>query len=197
MASLVLAGDTSGSITVSAPAISGSNTQTLVAITGTLAPVVSGTAVATTSGTSVDFSSLPSWVKRVTVMFSQVSTSGSSALTLRLAGSGGVEATGYLSASGGATSGGAGNAASSTTGFRLGGNYASNLSWDGSVTLTLLNASTNIWVISGVLISDAGTVQMYASAGTKTITGALTQVRITTDGGTDTFDAGSINILYE
>jgi hypothetical protein len=60
-----------------------------------------------------------------------------------------------------------------------------------------LNASTNIWVISGVLISDAGTVQMYASAGTKTITGTLTQVRITTDGGTDTFDAGSINILYE
>jgi hypothetical protein len=75
MASLVLSGDTSGSITVAAPAVSGSNTQTLAAVTGTLAPIVSGTAV-TATGTSVDFTGIPSWVKRVTVMFSGVSTNG-------------------------------------------------------------------------------------------------------------------------
>ena len=31
----------------------------------------------------------------------------------------------------------------------------------------------------------------------KTLSGALTTVRITTANGTDTFDAGSVNILYE
>ena len=96
MASVVLTGDTSGTLTVSAPAIAGSNTQTLVAVTGTLAPIVSGTAVASTSGTSIDFTSIPSWVKRITVMFSGVSVSGTSNMQIQLGDSGGVENTGYL-----------------------------------------------------------------------------------------------------
>ena len=34
-------------------------------------------------------------------------------------------------------------------------------------------------------------------AGRVTLSGALDRVRVTTVNGTDTFDAGSINILYE
>jgi len=157
--------------------------------------LTSGTAVASTSGTSIDFTSIPSWVKRITVMFDNVSTTSTSPLTLRIGDSGGVSATGYTSGSGGAISSGAGNSVTSTTGFRLGGNYAAAAQWSGSFILT--NLSGNSWALNGALISANG---LYASAGVKSsppLTGVLTTVRITTDGGTDTFDIGSINILYE
>ena len=101
MASLVLSGDTSGSITVAAPAIAGSNTQTLVAATGTLAPLISGTAVASTSGTAINFdNAIPSWAKRVIVMFQGVSTNGTGIIQVQL-GTGATPTytiTGYLGA---------------------------------------------------------------------------------------------------
>lgn len=121
MASLVLSGDTSGSITVSAPAVSGSNTQTLVATTGTLAPIVSGTAQASTSGTSIDFTGIPSWVKRITVMFQGVSTNGSNDIQIQLGTSSGFTISGYLGASN--STAGTGAATSNFTtgiGVRLG-----------------------------------------------------------------------------
>lgn len=164
--------------------------------TYTLSQASSGTVSGTITVVGVDFYNIPSTAKRITVMFSQVSTSGTSPLTLRLGTSGGVVATGYLGGSGGIIAA-AGSSVASTTGFRLGGNYAANLSWEGAVTLTLLNPSTNLWVANGSLFSDAGTVQIYMNAGTVTLSGVATTVRITSDGGTDTFDAGSINIMWE
>jgi hypothetical protein len=50
MSNVILTGDTSGTLNLSAPLIAGTNTQTLVAATGTLAPLISGTAQASTSG---------------------------------------------------------------------------------------------------------------------------------------------------
>ena len=82
MADLVLSGNTSGAITISAPSVAGTNTITLPAGTGTVAVqgvstnIVSGTSVASTSGTSIDFTSIPSWVKRITVMLNGVSKIG-------------------------------------------------------------------------------------------------------------------------
>jgi hypothetical protein len=37
----------------------------------------------------------------------------------------------------------------------------------------------------------------FSSSGTKSLSATLDRIRITTVNGTDTFDAGSINILYE
>ena len=193
MASLVLSGDTSGSITVSAPAVAGSNTQTLVATTGTLAPIVSGTAVASTSGTSIDFTGIPSWVKRITVMFSGVSTNGTSNPIVQLGTSSGVTTSGYVGT--GSEAGSTTAATSYTAGFGIRSAVATN-TVQGIITLCCLNASTNVWVASGVTAqpSSAFTHQI---AGTVTLSGTLDRVRITTVGGTDTFDAGTINILYE
>jgi len=189
MASLVLSGDTSGSITVSAPAVAGSNTQTLVATTGTLAPIVSGTAV-TASGTSVDFTSIPSWVKRITAMFSGVSTNGTSLIQIQLGDSGGFETTGYTS-----SAGSIGNTlVTSTTGFVIVQTVAAANTYNGSICINLLNLS-NAWVASGVVLQQGG--NGFISSGNKTLSDTLTQVRITTVNGTDTFDAGNINILYE
>jgi hypothetical protein len=55
--------------------------------------------------------------------------------------------------------------------------------------------SSNIWVASGYVKSST-TINVITS-GSKTISGTLDRIRLTTTGGTDTFDAGSINIFYE
>jgi hypothetical protein len=159
-------------------------------VTGQLYPIVRGTAV-TASGTSVDFTSIPSWVKRITVMFSGVSTNGTSNLLIQLGDSGGIENTGYLGSS--SQLAGATNSANYTTGFGVFLGNAANIV-HGSVCVT--NISGNVWAMSGVLgLSNAATTVNVT--GTKTLSDTLTQVRITTVNGTDTFDAGTINILYE
>jgi hypothetical protein len=192
MASLVLSGDTSGSITVAAPAVAGSNTQTLAAVTGTLAPVVSGTALTTTGVTNVEFTGIPSWVKKITVMFSGVSSSGTSGFNIQI-GSGSAETSGYSGSYVNLST----NTMSSTTyagsGFQLNANTAA-YTWQGSITLTLV--SGNIWVANGALggSSAYGALTM----GSKTTSGTIDRVRVITVNTTDTFDVnGGINILYE
>lgn len=195
MASLVLSGDTSGSITLAAPAVAGSTTQTLVNVTGTLAPIVSGTAVASTSGTSIDFTGIPSWVKRITVMFSGVSTNGTSIPQIQLGDSGGVETTSYLAmVTNIQTTSNTTRGVTATTGFIYlhAGNASSIV--NGAITFSLL--ASNTWTASGNLY-DSGGSQLNTVSGAKTLSDTLTQVRITTVNGTDTFDAGTINILYE
>jgi hypothetical protein len=195
MSSVILTGDTSGTLTVSAPLVAGSNTLTLAAATGTLSPLVSATAVASTSGTSIDFTGIPSWAKRVTVMFNGVSTSGTSIPIIQLGTSGGIENTGYVGNVATTNTTSIGNTAFST-GFALcttatagAGNTAF-----GAVYINLL--STSLYECVGN-IGYSQTPQISMLAGGKAISGALDRIRITTVGGTDTFDAGSINIMYE
>lgn len=190
MASLVLSGDTSGSVTIAAPAVAGSNTQTLVATTGTLAPIVSGTSVSA-SGTSVDFTSIPSWVKRITVMFSGVSTNGSSLMQVQIGDSGGVENTGYAGETWQANTN---NAALTGSGFVIGVSNGATFIAYGTLTINLLGSNT--WVATGIF-GRTVTVDAVIVGASKTLSDTLDRVRITTVNGTDTFDAGSINILYE
>jgi hypothetical protein len=150
--------------------------------------ITSGTAV-TASGTSVDFTSIPSWVRRITVMFNGVSTNGASLIQVQLGDSGGVETTGYTGSSFDTVT-----ASVNSTGFILTAQNISTASWNGSITLTLI--SGNNWVESGIVNSIAGGYA-GASGGSKTLSATLDRIRITTVNGTDTFDAGSINILYE
>ena len=158
------------------------------------AKIVQGTAVASTSGTSIDFTGIPSWVKRVTVMFNGVSTSGTSPKLIQL-GSGSVTSTGYISA-GGIISGSTGfNVASSTAGFIINSIEGADNIY-GSAILNLVTGNT--WGACGTLGDVTGTyVNAYTVSGGVTLSGALDRVRITTVNGTDTFDAGTINIMYE
>lgn len=198
MASLVLAGDTSGTITVLAPAVAGSTTQTLVNVTGTLAPVVSGTSQTApfSTNTRADFASIPTWVKRVTVMFSALSTSGTSNIRVQIGTSGTLVTSGY---SGSATNAQNANATSATAypggGFDFINTSATNV-YNG--VLRIQNISGNIWVADGLLSSITGANGANLTAGSVTLSGALTDLRVTTVNGTDTFDTGSIvNIIYE
>jgi hypothetical protein len=152
--------------------------------------ISAGTAVASTSGTSIDFTSIPSWVKRVTVMFNGVSTSGTSQYQIQI-GAGSVDSTStYVgtntSAAGTVTS------VALTTGFLVATPSAATTE-SGNAILT--NVSGNIWSFLSVLGRSDGRADF--TGGVKSLSGTLDRVRITTAGGTDTFDAGSINILYE
>jgi hypothetical protein len=149
------------------------------------------TSKASTSGTSIDFTGIPSWVKKITVMFDGVSTNGSSLVEVRLGTSGGIVATGYVSTRGGTTPS-LPFCNSSTTGFFVGGAGAAAVA-RGHLLLT--NLSGNLWIGSGTL-SEATNVASF-NAGTVTLSGTLDRIRITTVNGTDTFDAGSINLLLE
>jgi hypothetical protein len=157
-------------------------------------PLTSGTAVASTSGTAIDFTGIPSWVKRITVMFNGVSTNGTSPFIIQLGDSGGIENTsygswtGYVSTSSNTTRG-----TNFTTGFGIVYQTTAADPIFGNVVLT--NLSGNIWLASGTNHFSSGNCGFLS--GNKTLSETLDRLRITTVNGTDTFDAGSINILYE
>ena len=153
--------------------------------------ITSGTAVASTSGTSIDFTGIPSWVKRVTVMFSGVSTNGTSPCLVQI-GAGSVTSTGYVSM-GGRQAGASTAETTSTAGYVI-NNVLATYVLSGQLNLLLL--SSNTWV-SSHQFAVTGAVATLSGGGTVTLSGTLDRVRITTVNGTDTFDAGTVNILYE
>ena len=163
---------------------------------GAVLGITSGTAVASTSGTSVNFTDIPSWVKRITVNFSGVSTNGTSIPLLQLGDSGGIENTGYLGSGSSVFAGNACTAISQTTGFGIGAGMASTVVFHGAIQITLLDATANTWCANGVL-ARSDTACIFNCSGAKSLSATLDRIRITTVLGTDTFDAGSINIMYE
>jgi len=153
-----------------------------------------GTTIATTSGTSHDFTGIPSWVKKITVMINGVSTNGTSPVIVRIGDSGGIEATGY-SSSGMRSFVTDNNGTLTTTEFLIdAASQDAVTTRHGTMTLTRQDSLT--WVsASNTSRSDA--LASNNTAGSKTLSDTLDRIRLTTVNGTDTFDAGSINILYE
>jgi len=194
MSSLSLAGDTSGNITVSAPAVAGTNTLTLQAATATNSVNTLATAVASTSGTSIDFTSLPSWIKRITVMVNAVSTNSTSILQIQLGVNNSAETTGYSTMSGiVTTTNNTTRSQVSSAGFVFNNGSSAASSYFGSFIFTAMGS--NMWSGIGNIYDVAGSCSVIA--GGKTLAGTLNMIRLTTVNGTDTFDAGTINILYE
>jgi hypothetical protein len=146
---------------------------------------------ATTSGTTVDKTGIPSGVRRVTVMFDGFSTSGTSLPLLQLGTSGGVETTGYVS---GTFGGGGAGAANSTAGILLTASQNAGQTYSGQVILSLQDATNNVWVASGLIATSNNS---FAVGGGKSLAGVLDRVRLTATNGTDTFDAGAMSISYE
>ena len=200
-----LNGSTSGYTELTAPAVAGNNSIALPtgngsanqilrngATAGSLEftdKIVSGTAQNSTSGTSIDFTGIPSWAKRVTVMFNGVSTNGSSLVQVQI-GSGSFVTSGYASQH--STNGLSG---SSTSGFTAHYRNSATNTIRGLMTVCLISGAT--YIVSSVLGASSDNNDITSGTGSLTLSGTLDRVRITTVNGTDTFDAGSINILYE
>jgi len=154
--------------------------------------ITSGTAVASTSGTSIDFTGIPSWVKRITVQFQGVSLNSTGSLLVQLGtGSTTFTTSGYISTALVAIGGG-NSFVSSTSGFI---EYLTSAAGVYSGHMIITNISGNNWVSSHV--GKYSTAAVCSGAGDVSLGAVLTAVRITTSSGTDTFDAGSINIIYE
>ena len=151
--------------------------------------LVQATSQATTSGTTKDFS-IPSWAKRIVVMFNGVSTNGTSLLLIRL-GSSGIATTGYVAAAQVGTTG----SGSITSGFPVTANFSAADLYTGQAILNLFDSSSNMWVYSSHMIT-AGGGGPHVGSGSKALAGVLDTIRVTTVSA-DTFDAGSVNIMYE
>ena len=183
--------------------VAGTNiTLTTNAVTDTLTIDATGGGITlgtpvNASGTSVNFTGIPAGTKRITVMLSGISTNGTSAPIIQLGDAGGFEAVGYSGAVVNLNNSASIGGSNISTGFDLvAGGTAATLIQHGILTLTLVSASTNLWCASGVLGRSDGPNTMIVG-GSKSLTGELTQIRLTTILGADTFDAGVINIQYE
>lgn len=159
----------------------------------TVSKIQSGISQAATSGTSITFTGIPSWAKRITLMLNGVSKNSTSPIRVRI-GSGSVEATGYLGMALRSLTGGAVGTASITAGFDCAGADVAASTNHGMIILTLVSANTWSCVLN-VGLADAST--MNTTTGTKTTAGALDRISLTSVNGTDTFTAGSVNIFYE
>jgi hypothetical protein len=155
--------------------------------------LVRATAVVTASGTSVDFTGIPSWVRRITVAINGVSTNGTSSVQIQLGDSGGIETSGYVGGAFAVTGPADCGVASYTTGFALIGVTAAETR-HGAVIL--VNPQGNDWLAIGNTF-NSGTGHAGCTQGEKTTSATLDRIRLTTINGTDTFDAGSVNIIYE
>lgn len=213
---LRLGGSTSGYTDLDAPAVAGNNTIRLPSGNGTAGQLLGGDGAGnlswvggrmvleavktTTSGTTVDFTSIPSWTKRITLSLAGVSVSGTSNIVVRLGDSGGIETNGYLGATSlvGPTTTVGSYAHSSASGFNLLGATPGGAGADfhGSLVLTLVDEAAWLWACQGCM-ARTDVVQVSMIAGSKALTATLDRLQITTVNGTDTFDAGKANILYQ
>lgn len=183
--------DTLSNKTLIAPALGTPASGTLTNCSGY--PTVTLGTPTNASSTSVDFTSIPSAAKQIVISFSGLSTNGTSPVIVQIGDSGGLETSSYL---------GCATALSTvavtvqyTNGFIIAASVGASSVMHGSLTLTLLNSSSNTWAGFGVE-GNSDSQQGCTTAGTKALSSTLDRVRITTVSGTDTFDAGSINIAY-
>lgn len=195
MSSVVISGDTSGSVTLAAPSTAGSGILTLPVGTGTVSVnglnsnIVSGTAV-NASGTTIDFTSIPSWVKRITVIFNIVQSSSGSDFLVQL-GYGSTPTyvtTGYAGAYSRVSNANTTTATGNSTGFGI--TYSATNVLSGQMILTL--TGSNIWVSSFAVGYGSST---GSGGGALSLGNTLTAVRINANGGS--FNAGTLNIIYE
>lgn len=155
------------------------------------------TGLVSSSGTTVVVTtSIPSWAKRVTIALLDVNTSATANLLMQLGTSSGYETSGYTgSVDSWATT--ASTTAWPTTGCEL-TQGPTNLQYISGV-VTLILVASNTWVITftgGANTATSGVAQNSQSGGSKTLSGALTSVRITTTAGTATVSL-STSVLYD
>jgi hypothetical protein len=195
---LIQTADTSGSIQLQSNGTTVATAQStgfqINTYTAGASLITSGTAQATTSGTSIDFTGIPSWVKRITVMVNSVSTSGTSPVQIQL-GSGSVTITGYVGNVATTNTTAIGNTAASS-GAILDTTATASAAGTRHGFISFVLLSTQLWVWSGN-VAYSNVAQISMAAGGISLAGTLDRVRITTVNGTDTFDNGSVNILYE
>ena len=158
---------------------------------GAATQVIKGTVTATTSGTSVTFSSIPSGTKRIDIILNDVSDSGGAEFKVQIGDSGGLETSGYKLSSARLEAGSQGVSTSTDSFVIQMSNSGATI--NGVMGLYLLDSTNHIWVNSHSF-AKSGTAAGVSGGGTKTLSAELTQLKFFIDSGS--FDAGSVNIHY-
>lgn len=158
-------------------------------ISGDYLRLASKTVTSTTSGTSVTYT-IPSWARRITVLFNSVSLNGNDDLLVKI-GTGSGSPT-FTSLSVFLTSGASAGSASSTVGFAMVAGAAVSIS--GTMTIALIDSATYTYVSSHT--TRVSTTTIVSGGGHVSLSGLATQLVIAPSGA-NAFDAGSVNILYE
>lgn len=158
-------------------------------------PFTLATSVAATSGTSIDFTSIPTWAKRIIVLFAGTSTNGSANYRIQVGVGGTAITSGYVSGYYSVTNSVAVSVTNATAGFEFVTASASSV-FQGHLILEKVSSSQ--WLASGVLYDNNSVVRMAHCTGRVTgLSGDVDMIRVTTSNGVDTFDSGEINIMYE
>lgn len=152
--------------------------------------------VPTTSGSQKDWTGIPSWVRNIVISFNGVSTDGSGYMYLRLGDSGGLETTGYDSATAWSDAGGTGALYSSTLLYLM---HTLSAAWsaNGQAVLTMMDQATNLWSMQatfGTSPQSGSTTFTASGGGSKALSGALDRFSIVLSAGS--FDAGNIGVTY-
>ena len=151
-----------------------------------------GTEQATTSGSTFLFGSIPAGTKIIHILFDEVSLSGTSDIQVQIGDAGGLETSGYLSAGGAIVKDADGDVTNATDSFKL-RVYDVNAILSGTVSLYLKDATNHDWISTHTM--KRKTTITLAGGGSKSLSAELTQVQVM-QAHSDTFNAGSLNILY-
>ena len=179
-----LASPTLNSPTLSSPTFSGTPGSSLIFR-------MSSGGLSASGNTSVDFTSMPSWINMITVVFRDISTNGSSFVLIQLGTSSGVATSGYVSTSVDVDGSGS-STSNSTSGFIV---RTVNATASINGTMTIAYMGSNVWVANHT--ANYSTTTVVLGGGNCALGGTLDRVRITTVNGTETFDAGTLNVLYQ
>jgi hypothetical protein len=148
------------------------------------------------ASTSTDFTSITAAASRITVLLDGVSHNGASGnIIIQLGDAEGIETSGYL-----ARAGDASGTTAYTAGFGLRGPANSTVdasTLTGAITLTKMDSTNNTWICSGNVNQETANANLVSISGSKSLSNVLTQIRLTTAGGTDSFDGGTVTILVE
>lgn len=149
------------------------------------------TTTASTSGSAIDFTSIPSWAKRVSILFNKVGITGTSNMLVQLGTSGGIQGTNYEAQASVVNASVA--TLNSTSGFPIRNVEAAARI---SGIMTIAGMGSNLWVMSGTLTVIGGVASVQMVAGVIQLSGVLDRVRINSL-ASETFDEGSLNVMYE
>lgn len=148
--------------------------------------------IAAASQTQINFNdAIGAGAKRVQIGFDELSTNGTGNLAIILGDAGGYEVAGYSSAVVNAGTGTAGGAGS----FIVANSVVATSRFSGVVTL-LRVSGTNKWIFSGSLVDTNGNTSRVFG-GVKTLSDALTSIRVQSGSGLDQFDNGSLSLAVE
>lgn len=163
-------------------------------VPATLAPTLNVLAAsqALNGLTSVLFSGIPSWVTCIRGSIVSASIADTAVPIITLGDSGGLETSGYFGAVVGGSSGASPVVSNLSAAFQLKQSSLAAQVWHSQ--FTLLKEGGSRWSLQSMTMNETGVWNV--AAGSKTLSGELTQLEVGVSGGAGGYDAGTCSIVW-